>query len=341
MTSQTLTITSQHTTYIAGMLFTNIITAEECVLSLLYTSTKPTRKKNPAIQEPGMKTHRWLYSLKDVHRIEDLVATPNTVHNFIYRFPELNDTIWYTALYKGEEATTSPQAPIFAARIPLTLLYSQLWPGETLPDPWQPDTIPDISSVTVTPGRAAMATLESPFGTNRLTLPPLNFDPLQPLWHGSIFILYDALYRPVNQDDLSFYAIVQEFNSLTTGNGRTTFIYGDINDLPCDIGIPGFLGNFQPHAPHLFATDLYTEPTDDLCGDPFAPGSDWYLTAFRISLQNLNPVDGTLTARAVMRPFAVFRQLGPMQDISRRWMFLKPLLPQGSTPNFVQRAVSQ
>src|SRR5436190_9839620 len=107
MTTQTLTILSQKTTYTAGMLFTNIITNEECVLSLLYTSTKPTRRKNPAIQEPGMLTHRWLYTLKDVHRLEDLLTTPNTVHNFIYRFPELNDTIYYTCLYKGEEAPTS------------------------------------------------------------------------------------------------------------------------------------------------------------------------------------------------------------------------------------------
>lgn len=337
MTQDTLTVLTQHATYLDGYLFINFITNEETVLDLIITSTKPTRKKNPAIQEPGMKTHRWLYSMKECHRIPDLVITPNTVHNYSFRFPEISDILYYTVLYKDLPDTTSPQAPIFALRVPLEPIYTQLWPGETPPPEWQTNDFPPDSTITVTPGRITQRNVESTFSNTEIGLIPyLSANPL-PALTDPLFVLYDSTYKAINQEDASFYLLDFYFAPPDFSYIKRTLIYGDLNDDPCNLFPTGFLGNFQPHIAHLFCCDLYRIPLIDLCGNPLDSGTGTQFLFFHTLVANISITPTGQYSIVNIRPFAIFRMTGPLQDISGRWRYLRPLLPQGSTPNFTQR----
>lgn len=336
MAGETLTVLSQHVTYTAGSLFINILTQEECYLTLLYSSAKPTRKRNPNIQEPGMKTHRWIFQMTEIHELPDPVPLPLTVHNFEFPFPELNDTIWFSAVYHDLPRAESPQAPIFAWRLPLTPYYTTEWPQFPPDTDWFASENPPDSTVTSTPGRVALAATagtQPQAGIARFTA--LQTPPEGPSARG-FFVLYDAAYFNRNNADSPFYlesAFIIEPGFSDFANLVT---YGDISVDPCTFGGLSLVGFFQPHVPHLFCLDLALSRTTDLCGNPLPTWADPRLYFWEILAGKLSPTATIPAINAAIRPLAMYTMTGPMQDISRHWWYLRPLLPQGSKPRFTQ-----
>lgn len=336
MAGETLTVLTQHVTYTDGFLFINIITQEECYLTLLYSSVKPTRRRNPNIQEDQMKTHRWIFQMTEVHELPDAVSLPLTVHNFEFRFPELNDTIWFSAVYHDIPREESPQAPIFAWRVPLTLIQTQLWTEDLFLKNWGTTTAGATPSANLTPGRLALTAPAGPGNLAAAATSPVTGDNVYPPPNLSWFVLLDALYNPTNLDPQSALYTELSWLDFNTFEFRFTFQYGDINTDPCLFSPSGFFGNWQPHVPHLFALDLQMTAAVDLCGNPQPVLAAPTLYAWTINLRNEAPADGPPIARETLRPWAIYTRNGPMQDISRHWWYLRPLLPQKKSPQFTQ-----
>lgn len=336
MTTETLTITHQNCTYIAGYLHIQLVTEELCHLTLITTQTKPTRKHNPAIQEPGMRPHRWLYLLRDIVDYSEETLGDHTVHQYLFPWPDLNDTLYFTAVHSSLPRADSPQGPIFAWRMPLTLIYSTLWPDTQLPPFWSASDQEPDNSVSVTPGRMLNRQQEGPFSFNQVRLESRLAIAPAPANQPFLFVLLDPLYTPLNANFSSYYGIDFVFSNNDLSLIRYTSLLGAYFDDPCDISPTPFFGTFDPHKAHLFALDLYTTPTTDLCGNPAQPIPSPYIYIIQQNLTNYSPAQGTQVAAAGMRPFAIYSATGQMQDISRHWISKRTLLPQTSTPRLQQ-----
>lgn len=336
MSSDTLTVVAKNCTYINGYLHFQIATQETCELILLWSSVKPTRKRNPAIQEPGMKTHRWLWTMHEVHTQPQDTPGARDVHQFTMPFPQLNDTVYYTLLYAGLPDTTSPQAPIFAARVPLTLIYSTLWPTFPPDDAWgEIHNSPD-SEVTATPGRVALFSLGGPFGASQISdVQAFRTPDAGPSARG-LFVLHDGIWSERNNAQNPVYWIEDNIVEQDFSLSISTYQYGSISSDPCTFLGRYFVGNFRPNDPFLECYDLILNRTTDLCGDPFPVFSDPRLYVRNISVGGTAPAPAAPANIAAIRPYAVYTLAGPMQDISARWRYLRPLIPQTSSPKLEQ-----
>lgn len=337
MTTQTLTILHHQATYLAGSVFINIITNEECTLDLLISHVKPSRKRNPAIQEPGMLTHRWLWTMRHVRVIPDDVPLPNTVHNYSFDFPELNDTIYYTVLYAGIDPAQSPQAPIFACRLPLTNILSELWAAGPQTRGWNPPFFSPFNSVNYTPGRASATAQAVPGFSIGASINYGNPGSILPIPANGLFVLYDTTYIPVNDNVQSFYYFQYTLNGSNLPYQINAYEGGQWNQDPCIFFPPYVMHDFNPSLPHLFCLDFALSKLQDQCGN-FLPHLDDPTLAY-LSFQILQNTTVTTDPRAaiLIRPLGLYRLNGPMQDISNRWKYLTGLIPQGTTPKLEQR----